>query len=234
MPPVVFIHYNQKLCQKEITQFLDRSHVPTHLRDDHMISPYSNGNKIVCSEEKLALEVEPGGPLFLRVENQNYQHRLETSNNNVDINALLGYHVYYRELNEQQFEEQNMSKYEGMDICGGSRWQVIFKEHTSSNTQTRMATELSNCDNQEECCDESTDRCMKDENGKLWAGEIESCQSFRINFNFFSDHLHQHHHLHSQLQALHPICSLCDNGDGKIAGSECNRSPVRDLLHPDA
>ena len=45
--PVVFIHYNQKLCQKEITQFLDRSRVPTHLRSDHMISPYSNGNKIV-------------------------------------------------------------------------------------------------------------------------------------------------------------------------------------------
>ena len=103
--PVVFIHYNQKLCQKEITQFLDRSRVPTHLRSDHMISPYSNGNKIVCSEEKLHIEVNPGGPMFLRVAYQNYQHRLETSNNNVDINALLGYHVYYRELTEQQFEE---------------------------------------------------------------------------------------------------------------------------------
>ena len=167
MLPVVFIHYNQKLCQKEITQFLDRSRVPTHLRSDHMISPYSNGNKIVCSEEKLHIEVNPGGPMFLRVAYQNYQHRLETSNNNVDINALLGYHVYYRELTEQQFEEQNMSKYEGMDICGGSRWQIIFEEHTSRNTRT--ITDLSDCINQEDCCDESTDRCMKDENGKLWA-----------------------------------------------------------------
>lgn len=55
--PHVFIHYNQKLCQKEIIQFLDHSNVPAEGRDDHMISPYSNGNKIVCSEEKLRIEV---------------------------------------------------------------------------------------------------------------------------------------------------------------------------------
>ena len=70
----------------------------------------------------------------------------------------------------KQFEEQNMSKYEGMDICGGSRWQIIFEEHTSRNTRT--ITDLSDCINQDDCCDESTDRCMKDENGKLWAGDL--------------------------------------------------------------
>jgi hypothetical protein len=55
--PVVFIHYNQKLCQKEIAQFLDSSNVPSDLRSGHMISPFSNGNKIVCSEEKLHIQV---------------------------------------------------------------------------------------------------------------------------------------------------------------------------------
>lgn len=164
---MVFIHYNQKLCMKEVNQFLDRSRVPKDLRIDHMVSPHSNGNKIVCSEEKLQIEVNPGGPMFLRVAYQNYQHRLETSNEEVDINALLGYHVYYRELTEQQFEEQNMSKYEGMDVCGGSRWQIIFEEHTSRNTRT--ITDLSYCGNGEDCCDESRDRCLRDEYGKLWA-----------------------------------------------------------------
>merc|ERR1719317_168626 len=121
---MVFIHYNQKLCMKEITSFLDLSGV--QMREEHAVSSVSNGNKIVCSEEKLKLEVLTGGPDLLKLEYQNYQETLEIENlqNPADLNieALLGYHVYYRELSEEQYQNKGISKYEGMDVCGGSTW----------------------------------------------------------------------------------------------------------------
>merc|ERR1719481_1842061 len=100
--------------------------------------------------------------MLLQINYQNYQYNLETNSNNqdVDINALLGYHVYYRELTEEQFQEQNMSKFDGMDVCGGSEWQILFEEHTSTRTAQR-SLDTGPCDN-------TTERCFIDDKGEVW------------------------------------------------------------------
>jgi len=161
---VVFIHYNQKLCMKEITQFLDLSDVD--MREEHAVSSVSNGNKIVCSEEKLDLKVITGGPDLLRLEYQNYIQTLEISNQNTDllnIEALLGYHIYYRELSEEQYENKGVSKYEGMDVCGGSTWNILFEDNPAKFT---VFVDLSSED--DASCDEKTEKCLRlTEEGKL-------------------------------------------------------------------
>ena len=57
---------------------------------------------------------------------------MEKSNrnhSNVNIKALLGYHIYYRELSEEQYQKKEISKYEGTDTCGGSTWNILFEEN---------------------------------------------------------------------------------------------------------
>ena len=98
---VLFIHFNQKLCYKEITKFLEKSGIDKV--EEHSVSSYSNGNKIVCSEEKLNLEVITGGPDLLKLSYKNYLGTLVLQTD-VNTESLLGYHVFYREVSEKQFQ----------------------------------------------------------------------------------------------------------------------------------
>ena len=150
---MVFIHYNQKLCMKEITGLLDLAAVPAQNREEHFISSVSNGNKIVCSEEKLELSVRTGGSDLLRLQYQNYMHHLQ-SLNEIDVSALLGYHIYYRELTEEQFITRDITKYEGMDACSGSAWNVLFEDDLSRFTTVVDST------GENATCDDSTEQCM--------------------------------------------------------------------------
>ena len=151
--PVVFIHYNQKLCMKEITKFLERSRVIEE-QGEHSVSPFSNGNKIVCSEEKLNLNVITGGPDLLKLQYKNYYQVLE-GHTNVDVNSLLGYHVFYREVTEDQFANRSITKYEGMDACGGSAWNVIFEEEPAKFSEPQLQT------NGSEPCDPKKEKCFE-------------------------------------------------------------------------
>ena len=160
--PVVFIHYNQKLCMKEITKFLERS--PQRKKvvvEEHSVSSFSNGNKIVCSEEKLNLNVITGGPDLLKLQYKNYYQVLEQLND-VDVNSLLGYHVFYREVTEDQFANRSITKYEGMDACGGSAWNVIFEEDPARFTQI-----LPQQTSDSEPCDPGKERCFDLGNGQF-------------------------------------------------------------------
>ena len=147
--PVVFIHYNQKLCMKEITKFLERSRVIEV--EEHSVSSFSNGNKIVCSEEKLNLNVITGGPDLLKLQYKNYYQVLEQLKD-VDVNSLLGYHVFYREVTEDQFANRSITKYEGMDACGGSAWNVIFEEDPARFSVPQLQTNGTPCDPAKEQC----------------------------------------------------------------------------------
>ena len=146
---VVFIHYNQKLCMKEITKFLEKSGVGK--QEEHSVSHFSNGNKIVCSEEKLDLVVITGGPDLLKLQYKNYYQVLEGLDD-VDVTSLLGYHVYYREVTEEQFRERSITKYEGMDACGGSAWKTIFEEDPSKFSGQVLANDSNPCDPKREKC----------------------------------------------------------------------------------
>ena len=104
---VPFIHYNPLLCMKEITKFLKKSGV--HVKEPHLISPQSNGNEMVCSEEKLNLNVITGGPDLLKLQYKNYMQTIDLLPD-IDVNTLLGYHVYYREVSEEQFSNRSITK----------------------------------------------------------------------------------------------------------------------------
>ena len=144
---VPFIHYNPLLCMKEITKFLKKSGV--HVKEPHLISPQSNGNEMVCSEEKLNLNVITGGPDLLKLQYKNYMQTIDLLPD-IDVNTLLGYHVYYREVSEEQFSNRSITKYDGMDACGGSAWKSIFVDEPQRFTNYDHVNQ-SDCGSQDKC-----------------------------------------------------------------------------------
>ena len=96
----VFIHFNKKLCQKDIITFLEAANVPENMRTEAQVSTVSNGNQMICSDKKLWLQVKATSS-FLEVKHENYQQHL-LGEGSVK-NSLLGYHIFYRELTEEQF-----------------------------------------------------------------------------------------------------------------------------------
>ena len=156
----VFIHFNPKLCLREITKFLDLAEVQEEQRKDNFVSTVSNGNKIVCSEEKLYLKVSPDGPHALRVQYKNYLQTLEIMGTE-DVTSLLGYHIFYRELTEEQFARRDITKYERR-----SAWEYMFEDDPRKFSHPE---DLSN--NASATCDENKEKCMV-LNGKLVAKMI--------------------------------------------------------------
>ncbi len=79
----------------------------------------------MCSKEKLRLSVRalPGAIVMLLMEN--YKQSLFRSSQ--DVNALIGYEIYYREISEDQLASRNVSKFEGLDACGGNTWTIMDK-----------------------------------------------------------------------------------------------------------
>ena len=149
----VFIHFNQKLCLKEITKFLDLARVSEDNRKENFVSTVSNGNKIVCSEEKLDLKVISGGPHNLRLQYKNYYQKLDLMVTE-DVTSLLGYHIFYRELTEEQYARRDITKYEGMDACGTSAWDYMFEDNPGrfSHVEDLSLSSGSKCDNKTEKC----------------------------------------------------------------------------------
>ena len=147
----VFIHFNQKLCLKEITKFLDLAKVSEENRKENFVSTVSNGNKIVCSEEKLNLKVIPGGPHNLRLQYKNYLQTLEMMGTE-DVTSLLGYHIFYRELTEEQYARRDITKYEGMDACGTSAWDYMFEDDPGRFSHAEETPSDASCDTTKEKC----------------------------------------------------------------------------------
>ena len=126
------IHYNPKLCKKEITKLLEYSEMKQPQPID--ISWGTNGDKAICSEATLDLRVEPyyeGCDVFI----ENYQEVL--ANKGMDTRQLLKYEINYREISEEVYkasmcddsvsvcdESKKLSKYEKRDACGESDWKI--------------------------------------------------------------------------------------------------------------
>ena len=118
-----FIHYNQKLCMEEINSFLETSGIEKP--GAYEVSNVTNGNKAVCSKEKLRFEISQIGGQMVSYTMQNYRNNLQDLLTE-DVNALIGYEIYYREISEEQFASKNISKFEGLDACKGigNAWNV--------------------------------------------------------------------------------------------------------------
>ena len=129
------IHYNPKLCKKEIEKLLQYSEMKQPQLID--ISYGTNGDKAICSEATLGLSVVPfydTCDVFI----ENYQEVL--ANKQIDTRQLLKYEINYREISEEVYkastcngstedgvtceEDKRLSKYEKRDACGESDWKI--------------------------------------------------------------------------------------------------------------
>lgn len=118
-----FIHYNQKLCMEEIRELIAASGMQQP--ENFEVSEVTNGNKAVCSKEKLRLAVKVISGTMIMMSIENYRQSLFRSNQ--DVSALIGYEIYYREIGEDQLASRNVSKFEGLDACGGNTWTIMDK-----------------------------------------------------------------------------------------------------------
>jgi len=117
-----FIHYNQKLCMEEINNFIAASTLAPP--QDFEVSKVTNGNKAVCSKEELGFNVTQRSSQMILYSMQNYRQNLHNRENE-DVNALIGYEIYYREITEEQSRAcDQVSKFEGLNACEGNTWHI--------------------------------------------------------------------------------------------------------------
>ena len=134
-----FIHYNQKLCMEEINNFIEKSGLKKP--GVYEVSSVTNGNKAVCSKEKLWFNITGIHGRAFVFEFENYRQNLYLRAEE-DVNALIGYEIYYREINDDQYVAKNISKFEGLDACGGNTWNVQDR---------RPSDNLGTCENSKDC-----------------------------------------------------------------------------------
>ena len=100
----------------EIQEFVKSSGLDKYEKFE--VSEFSNGNKAVCSKEKLRFNITGTFPRTVSYTMENYQQALY-SKSKENVNALIGYEIYYREITEEQFLAKNISRFEGLDACSG-------------------------------------------------------------------------------------------------------------------
>ena len=129
------IHYNPKLCKKEITKLLEHSNMKEP--DPIDISYGTNGDKAICSEAKLNLRIETlhdSCDVYI----QNYQEVL--SDQRIDTRQLLKYEINYREISKDMYDKKSLSKYEKRDACGESDWKIA--DHKPNRDGGKEITEV--------------------------------------------------------------------------------------------
>lgn len=126
-----FVHYNQKLCMEEIKNFIENGNMAKP--DTYEVSDVTNGNKAACSKEKLNFNINFKFSRFVGFNMSDYRHNLAKTRKE-DLNALIGYEIFYREITEEQFKEKSVSKYEGLDACGSNVWNVIDMRPSPRNS----------------------------------------------------------------------------------------------------
>ena len=126
-----FIHYNPKLCKKEITNLLKSSGMKDPAPID--ISYGTNGDKAICSTNKLNLTITTYGDsadLYFT----NYQKYLYDKS--VDTRQLLKYEINYIEVSEATYKAKNLTKFQGREACGGGDWKT--RDEPPSDIETHQ------------------------------------------------------------------------------------------------
>ena len=144
-----FIHYNPKLCKSEIDKLLEKSNMiqPPATED---ISYATNGDKAVCSSNKLKLEPEVNSDKEVILHFTNYQEVIDSKYKD-DYRRLLKYEIHYREITKAIFDarhdpKRRLTKYNGRDACGGDEWIIMdhrpqepkVEKDNNSNNSTRL------------------------------------------------------------------------------------------------
>jgi len=128
----VFIHYNARLCKKEITKFLYDSGLEHPDKGITDMSYGTNGGKAMCSDNNLEIFTETvevdSNSIYLRF--QNYQEVIAEQTGNV--RQLLKYEINYREISEEAYKARKLDKHEGRAVCGASEWKTIDQKPSDS------------------------------------------------------------------------------------------------------
>nr|UDM84376.1 insulin-like receptor 1 [Ligia oceanica] len=96
----VFIHFNDKLCESEVRNFIDGTNLSAG-----DVSANFNGHKSLCDIFRTHLKAVPGSvPGTIQL---SWMHTYC----GVDERYVPGYHVFYRAT------QQNVSLYQGRDVC---------------------------------------------------------------------------------------------------------------------
>ena len=132
-----FLHYNPNLCSSEIKRMINASNLVDPGPSSKDISYATNGDKAVCSQNKLNLTIKVNYPTEMMVEFNSYQETIQKVYKS-DHRNLLKYEIHYRKITKEMYDNRNdtskrLSKYRGRDACGGDEWEIT--DHTPSEPQ---------------------------------------------------------------------------------------------------
>eukprot|EP00094_Tigriopus_californicus_P010060 TCALIF_09701-PA protein Name:"Similar to INSR Insulin receptor (Homo sapiens)" AED:0.09 eAED:0.20 QI:0/0.77/0.8/1/1/1/10/426/1712 len=128
------IHYNPRLCPSEIKKLIKASKLNPNQKPEE-ISYTNNGDKALCSPDKLKFTVDKNGMLLI-LTFSNYQKMIYEKDPKADVRGLLGYEIHYREISKATFENRNQTKYGGRDACGSDGWTV--QDHTPEGSAVKQ------------------------------------------------------------------------------------------------
>lgn len=109
------IHNNRMLCFKHVRSFMQMLGKPV---DPISQSPSSNGDKAICEDEKLYVNVTMIGPDTIQFEWKPF------NTTNMDQRKFLGYELYYKQVDKIDYK---MSIDDDRSACVDS-WTSVFKQ----------------------------------------------------------------------------------------------------------
>ncbi len=121
------IHYNARLCKKEIKAMIRDSGLYDPGENSADISYATNGHKAICGSRKLDVKLEKVGSRITLLRWENYKQTIKDFWPAANVRTLLGYEIHYREISKVTYEKHNLTKYDGRDACGGDDWIVLDK-----------------------------------------------------------------------------------------------------------
>ncbi|CAL8099243.1 unnamed protein product [Orchesella dallaii] len=112
----VLFHYNPKLCPRKIWDFVAQSGIPQP-KDDKIDIGITNGDKVSCNTQLLAVEVEKKNNNTVLIRYENFRRNLTLPSH------LLSYEIHYKEAPD--YPRKNISKYDDRDPCGEDDWTIL-------------------------------------------------------------------------------------------------------------
>ncbi|ODM95622.1 Insulin receptor [Orchesella cincta] len=112
----VLFHYNPKLCPRKIWDFVAQSGIPQP-KDDKIDIGITNGDKVTCNTQLLAVEIEKKTNNSVLIRYENFRRNLTLTSH------LLSYEIHYKEAPD--YPQKNISKYDDRDPCGEDDWTIL-------------------------------------------------------------------------------------------------------------
>ncbi|OXA61387.1 Insulin-like peptide receptor [Folsomia candida] len=121
----VLFHYNPKLCQSKIWEFVHQAEIKPPAPNDNIDIGITNGDKAPCNTKKLMIEVLQKSNSTVIIRWENLRRNLTRTSH------LLNYEIHYKLAHG--YPQQNESKFDDRDPCGDDGWNVQEQAKISDN-----------------------------------------------------------------------------------------------------